>query len=113
MLESTTLEEANIRVGNWIRQRSRWMKGYMMTYLVHMRRPLALLWDLGFWRFAGVQLFVAGIVPGVLGGLLLMGMAYRFAVRYNYPVEEVFNLKHLWSTFKDAALAFLLPFTFG
>lgn len=57
-----------------------------------------------------VQLFVAGIVPGVLGGLLLMGMAYRFAVRYNYPVEEIFNLKHLWSTFKDAALAFLLPF---
>ena len=57
-----------------------------------------------------VQLFVAGIVPGVLGGLLLMGMAYRFAVRYNYPVEEIFNLHHLRSTFKDAALAFLLPF---
>ena len=30
-------------------------------------------------------------------------------VRHNYPVEEVFNLKHLWRTFKDAALAFLLP----
>ncbi len=56
-----------------------------------------------------VQLFVAGIVPGILGGLLLMGLAYRFAVRYNYPVEEAFQLKHLWATFKDAALAFLLP----
>ena len=56
-----------------------------------------------------VQLFVAGIIPGLLGGLLLMGLCYYFAVRYDYPVEEVFNLGHLWATFKDAALAFLLP----
>jgi len=56
-----------------------------------------------------VQLFVAGIVPGVVGGLLLMGLCYWYAVRYNYPVEEVFQLRHLWRTFKDAALAFMLP----
>ena len=56
-----------------------------------------------------VQLFVAGIVPGLIGGLLLMGLCYWYAVRYDYPVEEVFQLRHLWRTFKDAALAFLLP----
>jgi len=56
-----------------------------------------------------VKLFVAGIVPGVLGGLSMMALAYWFAVRYNYPVEEVFRLKRLWTTFKDALLAFLLP----
>ncbi|UCH52753.1 MAG: TRAP transporter large permease [Pseudomonadota bacterium] len=57
-----------------------------------------------------VQLFVAGIVPGIIGGVAMMALAYWFAVRYHYPVEEVFQLKRLWSTFKDAGLAFLLPF---
>lgn len=56
-----------------------------------------------------VQLFVAGIIPGIIGGLFMMGLCYWFAVRYDYPVEEVFQLKRLWATFKDAALAFLLP----
>ena len=37
VLDSTTLEEANSAFGNWLKQRSRWIKGYMQTYLVHMR----------------------------------------------------------------------------
>jgi tripartite ATP-independent transporter DctM subunit len=57
-----------------------------------------------------VQLFVAGIVPGILGGLGLMGVAYWFARRNNYPVEEVFRLSKVWATFKEASWAFLLPF---
>jgi C4-dicarboxylate transporter, DctM subunit len=56
-----------------------------------------------------VQLFVAGIVPGIVGGLAMMALAYWFAVRYRYPVEETFHLKRVWSAFKDAWLAFLLP----
>ncbi len=39
ILNSTTYEEANSQVKNWVRQRSRWIKGYMQTYLVHMRHP--------------------------------------------------------------------------
>jgi tripartite ATP-independent transporter DctM subunit len=39
----------------------------------------------------------------------MMALCYWYAVRYNFPVEEAFRLKHLWQTFKDAALAFLLP----
>lgn len=47
VLDSTTLEEANPDPINWIRQRSRWYKGYLQTWLVHMRRPVAL------WRILG------------------------------------------------------------
>ena len=56
-----------------------------------------------------VQLFVAGIVPGLLGGFGLMGMAYWFARRYKFPVEESFKLKRVKETFKDAFWAFFLP----
>lgn len=56
-----------------------------------------------------VELFVAGIVPGVLGGLLLMGMAYYISVRHGFPVEEAFQLSRVGSTFKDAAWALTLP----
>lgn len=40
IINSVTLEEANSNVNNWIRQRSRWLKGYLQTYLVHMRDPI-------------------------------------------------------------------------
>jgi tripartite ATP-independent transporter DctM subunit len=56
-----------------------------------------------------VQLFVAGIIPGVLGGFLMMALSYWYAVRFNWPVEEAFSLGNLWRAFKDAAFAFLLP----
>lgn len=56
-----------------------------------------------------VQIFVAGIVPGILGGGGMMALAYWYAKRYNYPVEEVFSWAKFRSTFKDAAWAFMLP----
>jgi tripartite ATP-independent transporter DctM subunit len=56
-----------------------------------------------------VQMFVAGIVPGVLGGFGLMGMAYYFARRYDLPVEEAFQWPRIWQTFKEAFWAFFLP----
>lgn len=56
-----------------------------------------------------VQLFVAGIVPGVLGGFLLMSLSYYFAVRYNLPREDGFSLPRLWHATKDAAWALVLP----
>jgi C4-dicarboxylate transporter DctM subunit len=56
-----------------------------------------------------VRIFVAGIVPGLLGGIGLMLVAYRFARIYNLPVEQAFNLKEIRRTFREAIWAFILP----
>ncbi len=56
-----------------------------------------------------VELFVAGIVPGVLGGLMMMFVAYLLARRHNFPTEEMFKLARVWETFKEAMWALSLP----
>ena len=55
LIPTVTFEEANCRAWPWVKQRSRWLKGFAITWLVHMREPRALLRDLGFIRFMGVQ----------------------------------------------------------
>lgn len=62
VVNSTTFEEANVSVTNWIRQRSRWLKGYMQTYLVHMRNPIKFYRMTGGTGFWGFQFFVGGTV---------------------------------------------------
>ena len=56
-----------------------------------------------------VQLFVAGIIPGIIGGFGLMFVSYIYAIRKKLPIEETFNLSNLRRTGKEAALAFVLP----
>jgi C4-dicarboxylate transporter, DctM subunit len=56
-----------------------------------------------------VELFVAGIVPGIIGAILMFGTAYILAVKYDFPVEQAFQLSRLWAALKDAAWALLLP----
>ena len=60
VIDSTTYEEANSEVVNWIRQRSRWVKGYMQTWLVQMRHPLRLRRELGWRGWLSFQLTVGG-----------------------------------------------------
>ncbi|HEX4364307.1 MAG TPA: glycosyltransferase family 2 protein, partial [Solirubrobacteraceae bacterium] len=60
VLDSATLEEANSDGINWIKQRSRWLKGYLQTWLVHMRAPRTLWRELGPAGFVGFNLMVGG-----------------------------------------------------
>lgn len=92
LVETTTYEEANCRAWPWVKQRSRWLKGFLITWCVHMRHPRALLRDLGFWRFMGVQtLFLATFSQFVLAPLLwvfwltLFGMPHPIALTLGVP----------------------------
>ncbi|MEL7489195.1 MAG: glycosyltransferase family 2 protein [Pseudomonadota bacterium] len=66
IVNSTTFEEANSQIGNWTRQRSRWMKGYLQTWLVHMREPVQFFKAAGWRGFLTTQLFLAGTVFSAL-----------------------------------------------
>ncbi|WP_454129997.1 glycosyltransferase [Microbacterium aurum] len=73
IVDSVTMEEANTSIPNFVRQRSRWIKGYMQTTLVHARSPLKLIrrigikWFLGFLMLiAGTPLTFLGVIPLVL-----------------------------------------------
>ncbi len=66
MLNSTTYEEAPPRLMCWLRQRTRWLKGYIQTWLVHMRFPLTLWRELGPRGFLAFQVVVGGTVLSAL-----------------------------------------------
>ena len=67
VIDATTFEEANVSQSNWVRQRSRWIKGYMQTFLVHTRRPLHLVRSIGPLGTLGFVFFIGGTM---LSGLL-------------------------------------------
>jgi cellulose synthase/poly-beta-1,6-N-acetylglucosamine synthase-like glycosyltransferase len=70
--DSTTREEAPIRFKAWLGQRSRWMKGWMQTWGVHMREPVQL------WRQAGPRGFLTLNI--IVGGNVLTALAYPVLV---------------------------------
>jgi cellulose synthase/poly-beta-1,6-N-acetylglucosamine synthase-like glycosyltransferase len=66
VISSSTQEEAPARFRAWLRQRTRWFKGWMQTYLVHMRQPRKLCRHLGVPGFAAFQLVIGGTVLAAL-----------------------------------------------
>ena len=87
MLPSTTYEEANWRPWPWVKQRSRWLKGFMVTYLVHMRQPLRLLAELGLKRFLGFQAFFLGTIGQFLFAPVLWSF-WLFTLGLPHPVRR-------------------------
>jgi cellulose synthase/poly-beta-1,6-N-acetylglucosamine synthase-like glycosyltransferase len=79
VIDSTTYEEANSRLHNWIKQRSRWVKGYMQTFLVHSRHPFKGIKAMGLWRWLGYAWLIGGTPANFL---LNPVMWVFFAVSY-------------------------------
>jgi len=97
-LNSTTWEEANSRVGNWLRQRSRWLKGYMITHLVWGRRPLWLLRRLGPWPMLGFLLAVPAVPVLAAFNLILWAIASVHAVLIAIDLSRGFGLYEILAT---------------
>lgn len=74
VIDTVTEEEANARPWPWVKQRSRWLKGYAMTYAVHMRDPVQLWKDLGAWPFVGFQIMFLGTLIQFAAAPLLWSM---------------------------------------
>ena len=85
IVDTTTYEEANSKVHNWIRQRSRWVKGHIQTWLVHMRHPIKLIKDIGFPAFFSFQMVVGGnIFTVILNPLYWIITAVWFLFRFDF-----------------------------
>lgn len=80
LIDSTTWEEANSKLWNWIRQRSRWVKGFVQTHLVHYRHPLSTLRRLGPRGFFGCYLLVGGSVTMMLLNVVLWPLVVFYIV---------------------------------
>jgi cellulose synthase/poly-beta-1,6-N-acetylglucosamine synthase-like glycosyltransferase len=102
IINSTTYEEANNEPINWIRQRSRWIKGYMQTYLVHMRNPAELIRKIGFKGFLGFNFFIGAtsatfLVYPLLLAIFICYLVFDFStIRTLFPdwvlFMAIFNL---------------------
>ncbi|MFA7249268.1 MAG: glycosyltransferase [Dehalococcoidia bacterium] len=90
VVDSTTYEEANSVVDNWIRQRSRWVKGYIQTYLVHMRHPIDLWRSLGTGGFLSFQLVIGGTVFSFLFNPILWGVTALWFTTKWAVIQELF-----------------------
>lgn len=105
VINSTTMEEANTSIPNFIRQRSRWIKGYMQTTLVHARQPVALIRQIGLRRFLSFVLLIAGTPATFLGVIPFYVVT---AITVFLPVGTLAPLFPVWLLWLT-----LLNFVFG
>lgn len=89
VIDSTTYEEANSDLPNWVRQRSRWIKGYFQTYLVHMRNPVRLWRQMGPKGFFSFQLIIGGTFMFLINPIF-WGLTTLFTLTQLDVIRELF-----------------------
>lgn len=105
IIDSVTLEEANSHVTNWLRQRSRWIKGYMQTYLVHMRHPVDFLRENGIHALL-FQLIVGAKLSFLFINPILWLTTIAYFALYQYVGPTIEALYPTW-VFYMAAISLL------
>jgi cellulose synthase/poly-beta-1,6-N-acetylglucosamine synthase-like glycosyltransferase len=96
LINTVTEEEANCRPWPWVKQRSRWLKGYAITYAVHMRDPVQLWRDLGTWRFFGVQLLFLGTLSQFVLAPLLWSF-WMLPLGLGHPLQAIWPPAVFWA----------------
>ena len=91
VINSTTYEEANRSLGNWIRQRSRWVKGYMQTSLVHARNPWTLVRVAGLRQTLGFALLIAGTPLTFLVRVAAVAAVHRVSLLVPAPISPSYT----------------------
>ena len=84
---TVTHEEATCHPWRWVRQRSRWLKGFAMTWATHMRAPRRLAADLGWRGFLAFQVFFLGTVAGFAAAPVLWSF-WGWALTGHAPLGE-------------------------
>ncbi len=95
IIDSTTYEEANSHLGNWIRQRSRWIKGYIQTYFVHMRSPWTFIKNHGVHALM-FQMVVGGKIAFILINPILWIVTISYFILYRYVGEAIESVYPTW-----------------
>jgi len=98
VVNSTTMEEANTSIPNFIRQRSRWIKGYLQTTLVHARRPVRLIREIGLRRFLSFALLIGGTPATFLGVIPLYAVTVASIFVPAGWIGQFFPVWLLWIT---------------
>jgi cellulose synthase/poly-beta-1,6-N-acetylglucosamine synthase-like glycosyltransferase len=113
VIDSTTYEEAPANIRRWLAQRSRWFKGWMQTWLVHMRSPYQLFQDLGFRGFVAFQAIVGGnAVMAIAHPALLAGAIWELGTLAAKGKPSAAML-FLTCYFASAAFGYLVSAAFG
>ena len=133
ILPSTTFEEAPVRFDQWLKQRTRWMKGWLQTFITHTRDTAHLRRDLGAWRYIGFHailggtilsalfhpLFYVGLILELTGGALLskptslIGQGLWHAALFNLSLGYLAAIALGWITLFRRGLYWLIVHTLG
>jgi cellulose synthase/poly-beta-1,6-N-acetylglucosamine synthase-like glycosyltransferase len=108
LITSTTYEEAPAALGPWLRQRTRWLKGWLQTWGVHMRQPLRLKRELGLPGFLTLQLIVGGnVLAALVHPLFSVALIYAAVHDTSLWLTAIYGGNVLCGYIASAALGWL------